>query len=490
MNLALYAQCDVARAEASSHAGDTRYPGWVLIATILASSLAFVDGSVTNIALPAMGAAFKAGADDLQWVINAYLLPLAALLLLGGAAGDRYGRMKLLVVGTALFGAASLACALAPNLSWLLAARGVQGIGAALLLPNSLAILGAAFSGEARGKAIGVWASVGAAMAAIGPVLGGWLIDTVGWPAIFLINLPLAAGAIVLALLFVRDERRKDEVPALDLSGGVLATATLGALTWGLTVGSGARGWTAEAILAVSAGIVLLVGFLAVEKSKGDRAMMPLGLFGSASFIGLTLLTLLLYGALGALLVLIPYVLIQAVAYSATQAGTALLPFAIVLALASPAMGRLAGRLGARGPLSVGPLVVAGGFLLVLRIGAHAGYWTTILPAILLIAIGMAAAVAPLTTAVLGSVDRRHTGSASGLNSAVARTGGMVATALLGGVPCRFGGLRGDLYCRVGQRVFSSTVGKPAAERIANVSKQDDGAFTKRLADPTSRRPT
>jgi predicted MFS family arabinose efflux permease len=218
------------------------------------------------------------------------------------------------------------------------------------------------------------------------------------------------------------------------LSGGALATAALGAMTWGLTIGSGNKGWTVGAILAVSAGIVLLAGFLAVEKSKGDRAMMPLGLFGSSGFIGLTVLTLLLYGALGAVLVLIPYILIQAVGYSGTQAGTALLPFAVVLALGSPAMGRLAGRLGARGPLSVGPLVVAGGFLLTLRIGLHADYWTTILPAILLMAIGMAVAVAPLTTAVLGSVDRRHTGSASGLNSAVARTGGMIATALLGGV--------------------------------------------------------
>ncbi len=412
----------------------TAHPRWVLVTTILASSLAFVDGSVTNVGLPAIGATFKAGAIDLPWVINAYLLPLSALLLLGGAAGDRYGRMRLLVLGTALFGAASIACAMASSLTWLMAGRGVQGVGAAILMPNSLAILGNSFSGEARGKAIGIWASIGAVMAAIGPVLGGWLIDTEGWRAIFLINLPLALGAIILALLYVKDSYDRTGAPSLDWHGGMLATAGLGSLTWGLTIGSGGSGWTAGALLAVPAGIVLMLGFLAVEKKKGDAAMMPLVLFGSSTFVGLTLLTLLLYGALGALIVMIPYVLIKAAAYSGTEAGTALLPFAVVLALASPVMGGIAGRIGPRLPLSIGPLVVAGGFLLLLRVGPHTDYWTEVLPAILVTSFGMAGAVAPLTTAVLGSVDRHHTGSASGLNSAVARTGGMIATALLGGV--------------------------------------------------------
>jgi predicted MFS family arabinose efflux permease len=220
----------------------------------------------------------------------------------------------------------------------------------------------------------------------------------------------------------------------LDLLGGLLATAALGATTWGLTIGSGHAGWTSTALLLLCGGVALMLIFLAVERRQGDAAMMPLALFGSSSFIGLTMLTLLLYGALGALLILIPYVLIQAAGYSGTQAGTALLPFAVVLALTSPLMGAIAGKLGSRAPLSIGPLVVAGGFLLMLRIGPNAEYWTTVFPAILVIAIGMAGAVAPLTTAVLASVDSRHTGSASGLNSAVSRTGGMVATALLGGV--------------------------------------------------------
>ena len=431
---AIYAHCDAALATGSASARETRHSNWLLTTTILASSLAFLNGSVVNIGLPSVGATFKASPGDLQWVINAYLLPLSALLLLGGAAGDRFGRVRLLIIGTAIFGGASIACALAPSLPWLLVGRSLQGVGAALLMPNSLAILGAAFSGEARGRAIGIWASMGAVMGAVGPVLGGWLIDTVGWRSIFLINLPLATGAIVLAIVFVRDARREDEAPTLDLLGGLLATAALGAITWGLTIGSGHAGWTPAALLLAFAGVALMLSFLAVEWSKGEVAMMPLTLFGSSSFIGLTLLTLFLYGALDALLVLLPYVLIRAAGYSGAEAGAALLPFAVVLALASPLMGGVAGRLGARAPLSIGPLVVAGGFLLVLRIGPHADYWTTVFPAILVIAIGMAGAVAPLTAAVLGSVDSRHTGSASGLNSAIARTGGMVATAVLGGV--------------------------------------------------------
>ncbi len=382
-------------------ARDTDHPNWVLTTTILASSLAFIDGSVVNVALSSLGATFEADASDLQWVINAYLLPLSALLLLGGAVGDRYGHARILIAGTAVFGAASIGCALAPRLMWLLVARGLQGVGAALLMPNSLAILGAAFAGEARGRAIGIWASVGAVMGALGPVFGGWLIDTVGWRSIFLINLPLATGAVVLAFIFIRNPPREDTPPALDLLGGVLATASLGALIWGLTIGSAHAGWTPLAIL---------------------------------TFIGLTLLTALLYGALGALLVLVPFVLIQAGRYSAAQAGAALVPLAMVLALASPLMGAVAGRIGPRAPLTLGPLLVAGGFLLALRIQADAAYWTTVFPSVLLIAIGMAGAVAPLTTAVLASVDQQHVGSASGLNSAVARTGGMVATALIGGV--------------------------------------------------------
>ena len=432
MSSVIHASCDVAVA-ASRPQGGCEHPRLVLATTILASSLAFIDGSVVNVGLPAIARGFNAGASDLQWVINAYLLPLSALLLLGGAAGDRFGRRRLLIAGIALFAVASGACAVAPSLGWLLLGRVLQGIGAAMLMPNSLAILGGAFSGEARGRAIGTWAAAAAMAGAIGPVLGGWLIDTVGWRAIFLLNLPLAGAAIALAWRFVRDARNDHPSP-LDTPGALVATAGLGALTWGLTIGSGPGGWTASAVAMVAAGFGLIAAFVLIERRRGDDAMMPLALFGSRSFVGLTLLTLSLYGALGGLLVLLPYLLMQAGRYSGTAAGAALLPFPLVLAFASPASGALAGRIGARLPLIVGSLVVAAGFLLAMRIEPDGNYWTTILPPILLISLGMAGAAAPLTTAVLASVDARHTGSASGFNSAAARTGGLVATALLGAV--------------------------------------------------------
>ncbi|CAM3302123.1 MFS transporter [Asticcacaulis taihuensis] len=418
----------------SPKTGQPRHAALILLTTILASSLSFIDGSVVNVGLPAIGASFAAGAADLQWIINAYLLPLGALLLLGGAAGDRFGRQRLLVVGTALFAVASLACALAPSLFWLLAGRAAQGVGAAILLPNSLAILGSTFSGEAKGRSVGIWAAAGAVMGALGPVLGGWLIDTIGWRSIFLINLPPALGAIGLALVYIRDTACGPQTSALDVPGGLLATGSLGAMTWGLTIGTGPAGWTMAAIMTTVAGAILAGAFLYVEKARGNSAMMPLALFGSRTFAGLTLLTLLLYGALGALMVLVPYVLITAAGYSGTGAGAALLPFAALLAVASPVMGSVAEKTGPRLPLTIGPLLVAAGFALLLRIDEQAGYWTDVFPGILVLAIGMAGAVAPLTTAVLSSVDDAHTGSASGLNSAVARTAGMIATALLGGV--------------------------------------------------------
>jgi EmrB/QacA subfamily drug resistance transporter len=405
----------------------------VLAATILASGLAFVDGSVVNVALPTISRSLSADAGALQWVVNAYLLPLSALLLLGGAAGDHFGCRRLLIVGTALFALASLGCALAPGLPALLACRLLQGIGAAMLMPNSLAILGQSFPGASKGRAIGIWAASGAAMGAIGPVIGGWLVDLGSWRAIFLLNLPLALAAIALAWRFVPRDPEKKTFP-LDTFGGVLATVGLAALTWALTISSSSRGWTPGAVIAAISSAGLLLFFMQVEKRLGDRALMPLGLFASRSFVGLTIFTFLLYGALGELFVLVPYLLIQAAGYSAAAAGAALLPLPLMLTVTSPLAGALAGRIGPRLPLAVGPLVVAAGFLLALRIDIHANYWTDVLPMIFVVAVGMSAAVAPLTTAVLTSVDARHTGVASGLNSAVARSGGLVATALLGSV--------------------------------------------------------
>jgi EmrB/QacA subfamily drug resistance transporter len=415
----------------------------VLVATILASSLAMVDGSVVNVGLPVIGRSLSADAGALPWVVDAYLLPLSALLLLGGAAGDRYGRRRLLTAGVALFAMASVICALAPDLAVMLMGRFLQGIGAAMLMPNSLAILGQTFSGEAKGRAIGIWASAGAVAGAVGPVLGGWLVDIGSWRGIFLLNIPLAAAAIALAWRAMPPDPDADGLP-LDIRGGALATLALGGLTWALTIGSGRGGWTIGAMALAVIAAVLLFFFMVVEKRLGDRAMMPLTLFASKDFVGLTLLTLLLYGALGAWLVMLPYVLIEAANYSSTAAGAALLPLPLVISGISPIMGGIAGRIGSRTLLAIGPLVVAAGFLLALRIGGNADYWKDVLPAVFVLAVGLSFAVAPLTTAVLGSVDARHTGSASGFNSAVARTGGLVATALLGAVLT----MEGDLLLR------------------------------------------
>src|ERR1700689_994830 len=434
----LHPACDsaaahCAKASPSNASPSSTHPNLVLVTTILASALAFVDGSVVNVALPTLARNFNADAGALQWVINAYLLPLSALLLLGGAAGDYFGRRRLLILGTSVFALASLGCSLASGLPELFASRLVQGVGAAMLMPNSLAILGQTFSGASKGRAIGIWAATGAAMGAIGPVIGGWLIDLGSWRAIFLLNLPLAAGAIVLAWRFVPRDQERSNFP-LDTPGAVLATVGLAALTWALTLGSSSRGWSPGALTAAVSSIGLLLFYVRVEKRRGDRAMMPLQLFASRSFVGLTIFTFLLYGALGGLFVLVPYLLIRAAGYSGTAAGAALLPLPLMLTVTSPIAGALAGRIGARLPLTLGPLVVAAGFLLALRINISANYWIDVLPMILVIAVGMSAAVAPLTTAVLTAVDARHTGSASGLNSAVARTGGLVATALLGSV--------------------------------------------------------
>jgi MFS family permease len=300
-------------------------------------------------------------------------------------------------------------------------------------MPNSLAILGQTFTGESKGRAIGIWAATGAAMGAIGPVIGGWLIDTGSWRAIFLINLPIALAAIILAWRFVpRGENRRNY--PLDGLGGVLATIGLGTLTWALTIGSGGSGWNSSAWIAAASSVGLLLVYLQVEKRRGENAMIPPGLFASRSFVGLTIITFLLYAALGELFVLLPYMLIRAAGYSSTAAGASLLPLPLALTILSPFAGAFAGRIGARLPLTIGPLVVAGGFLLALRIDDTVSYWTDVLPMMLVIALGMSTAVAPLTTAVLTSVDARHTGAASGLNSAVARTGGLIATALLGSV--------------------------------------------------------
>jgi EmrB/QacA subfamily drug resistance transporter len=411
----------------------------VLTTTILASSLAFIDGSVVNVGLPTIGKSLQASGPELAWVLDSYLLPLSALLLLGGAAGDQYGRRRLLIIGTGIFALASLLCAFAPNLSILITGRVLQGIGAALLMPNSLAILGSTFSGEARGRAIGIWAAAGAAGGALAPLLGGWLIDLTGWRPIFMINIPIAIGAMILARRYVPQVARVAS-SKIDLIGGMLVTTALIAITSALTRWSAGAHLSETSITALCLGALAMVFFVVNEFKRGDRAMLPLTLFRSQEFVGLTLLTLLLYGALGAVLVMIPFTLIGRHGYSATAAGAALLPLPIVIAATSSTMGGMAAKLGARWPLTAGSFIVAAGCALMTRIQESADYWTAVFPALLVISLGMAGAVAPLTSAVLASVPTEHNGVASGFNSAVARTGGLISTALLSGLLAKNGG--------------------------------------------------
>ena len=358
-----------------------RHPRLVLAACVLASSLGFVDGSVVNVGLPAIGRGLGGDAAGLQWVINAYLLPLSALLLLGGGLGDRFGSRRILVTGIVLFALGSGGCA--------------EGVGAALFLPSSLAILGSAFDGAARGRAIGVWAAVSAISSAIGPVLGGALIDLLSWRAIFLINFPIAAGAIALTLSVVAAPDGRTGHGRLDLQGAVLATTALGLGVWGLTVGAEPSGWTRAAVAAMTSAVLIAALFVWVERRKGDQALTPLTLFASRELVGLNLMTLLLYGALSGFLLLVPFALIVGAGYRATAAGAALLPFPVVMAIGGPVMGTLAGRYGARLLLTAGSTIVAVGLLLILRLQLGAAYWSTVLPCVLVVAVGMTGAAAP-----------------------------------------------------------------------------------------------
>jgi EmrB/QacA subfamily drug resistance transporter len=414
------------------------HPRATLAATILGSSLAFIDGSVVNVALPALAQDLKVNPANLSWAINAYLLPLGVLILLGGALGDHFGRRRLFQIGLSTFALASLACAAAPSFAWLLAARGLQGLGAALLMPNSLAILGGAFTGEARGRAIGTWAAAGALAGAMGPIIGGWIVDTVGWRTIFLLNLPIAAGAGYLAWKYVEERRASSGAAPLDALGAGLATAALGLLTWALTKASESSEAYSSAWSAAVGGILLFGAFVRHEGKLGNRAIMPLAMFAAPAFVGLTLLTFFLYGSLGGLLVLLPFFLIKVEGWLAVAAGAALLPLPVLIGLGSRFMGRVASAYGERLPLSIGSGLVGMGLALYGRIGTHGiNYWLDIFPPTVLVALGMGACVAPLTTAVMTSVDADHVGLASGFNSAVARIAGLIATALLGFVFAR-----------------------------------------------------
>jgi EmrB/QacA subfamily drug resistance transporter len=400
-----------------------------LAATVLGSSLAFIDGSVVNVALPAIQRDLAAGAAGTQWVMNAYLVVLGALVLIGGASADRFGRRRVFVAGIVVFTAASILCGLAPGTSALVAARAVQGAGAALLVPASLALLGATFPEGERARAIGAWAGYGALAMAAGPMLGGFLTDHVSWRAIFYLNVPLAVAAAWLALRGAPDSR-STHPPGLDWPGAGLAAAGLAGLTWGLTTAA-ERGFRSPAVVtALVGGVVAIAAFVATE-ARVRSPMLPLGLFRSRAFTGANLVTLLLYFALSGVLFFLPFELIRGRDYSATAAGAALLPFPAVMGSLSGRAGALADRYGTRLPLTVGPLVAALGFLL-LAVPLHdSSYWVSLLPALLVLAAGMTITVAPLTTAVMSAVGGDYAGTASGVNNAVARVAGVLAIATL-----------------------------------------------------------
>jgi EmrB/QacA subfamily drug resistance transporter len=456
----------------ASLAGCSRQVGrWVLAVTIIGSGMTFIDGTVVNVALPALQASLGATIAEVQWVVEAYALVLSALILVGGALGDRLGRRRVFATGIAMFGAGSLWCGLSRGPTELILARSFQGIGAALLVPGSLAILSAEFDERSRGRAIGTWSAATAILAAVGPVVGGWVIETFSWRGVFFLNLPLCAAVLPILFRYVRESRDPEAPRRLDWLGTVLVTAGLGGLVFGF-IEAPALGFAAPRVWAsLASGALALVAYGVAEAVQRDP-MVPPRLFRSRTFSGANLLTLLLYAALGGALFFVPFLLIQVRGYSATAAGAALLPIILLIFALSRRAGGLADRYGARWFLIVGPLVAGLGFGLLALAGVRGSYWTTYFPGLVVLGLGMAISVAPLTTTVMNAADTRLAGTASGVNNAVARTAGVLAIAVLGVLV--FGRFHADLAERVARvstapsaRAFVAEAGtRIAAARI------------------------
>jgi EmrB/QacA subfamily drug resistance transporter len=414
---------------------------WVLLATILGSALASVDATVVGIALPAIGRDFGVGLDALQWVVTAYTLTLAGLLLIAGSLGDKYGRKRIFQIGVIWFAVASALCGIAPSAAALIVARALQGVGAALLTPGSLAILEATFRPEDRGKAIGAWSAFSGVGTAVGPFLGGWLVAAVSWRLIFAINLPLAVVVIVVTWRHVPESRDPDATAPIDVTGGVLGTLGLVGLTYGLIQGP-VSGWGDPLVLAgLIGGIVLLAGFVAWER-RAPAPMLPLSLFASSQFTAANVVTFIVYGAIGGALFLLPIALQVVSGYTALAAGVSLLPVTVITFALSQRSGALASRIGPRLQMSVGPVLIGVGIGLFVLIGPSGNYLTEVLPGVVIFGFGLAVTVAPLTATVLAAVPAEHAGMASAVNNDVARAASLIAVALLPAA----GGITGDAY--------------------------------------------